>query len=165
MQLTPEQIEKLKQTQSNNTRDEALQRPDRRPVTKSEQDDRPTTQSQPSAPNSENTAPNSAIAPQSVQANEAQESAAKMLDLATQSKVEGLQQAAQRGANQAVEEITTEFTAYANVLLQGTEAATAAKAALRAGLNQAAAPGTVAVDFSNFFHLKPAAPTAIEGGN
>lgn len=163
MQLTPEQIEKLNQ-KTGNTRDEALQRPDRRPITKQEQDDRPTSQPQPSDPNSENN-PDNAIAPQSVQANEAQDSAAKMLDLATQSKVEGLQQAAQRGANQAVEEITTEFTAYANVLLQGTEAATAAKAALRAGLNQATAPGTVAVDFSNFFHLKPAAPTAIEGGN
>ncbi len=160
MQLTPEQIEKL--NQKNGTRDEALERPDRRPIPKSE---KPTQSTEEKLENATENASENAITPHQVQATQAEESAAKTLDLAMQSKVEGLQQAAQRGANQAVEEVTTEFTAYANVLLQGTEAATAAKTLLRQGLNQTAAPGSTAVSFSNFFRLKTAVPTAIDGGN
>ena len=105
------------------------------------------------------------IAPQQVKATQAQDSAAQTLNLAVQSKTEGLNEAAQRGATQAIEEVTTEFTAYANVLLQGTEAMTQAKAALRQGLKQATTQATVTVDFSDFFHLNAPVQPALEGDN
>ena len=127
---------------------------------------RPTTPTQPSTV--EQTRQDSAarpIAPQSVKATQAQDSAAQTLNLAVQSKTEGLHEAAQRGATQAIEEVTTEFTAYANVLLQGTEAMTQAKAALREGLKQVTTQDTVAVDFSDFFHLNAPAQPALEGDN
>jgi hypothetical protein len=105
------------------------------------------------------------IAPQSVKATQAQDSAAQTLNLAVQSKTEGLNEAAQRGATQAIEEVTTEFTAYANVLLQGTEAMTQAKAALREGLKQVTTQNAVTVDFSDFFHLNAPAQPVLEGDN
>jgi hypothetical protein len=147
----------------NGTREEAIQRPDRKPTPKA---DTPQPSGPQPQPDPEPIAPaeqSGSIA--SVKATQAQDSAAKTLNLAVQSKAEGLNEAAQRGANQAIEEVQAEFTAYANVLFQGTEAMTQAKSALREGLKQATAQDAVAVDFSDFFSLPPAtAQTAIEGG-
>ena len=136
MQLTPEQIDRL-----NSTNGKATERPSKKPQ--------------------EETAAKGEI--ESVQANQAQEDAAKALTLAVQMKSEGLHDAANRGAGQAVEEIQTEMTAYASVVLQGTEAMTQAKAVIREGLRQVEAPKPVAVDFSNFFRLPTAAKNAIGG--
>lgn len=150
--------EKLYQNGHNGTRDEALQRPENRtspkPIPKPQTDPTATEETQPEA---------GTIAP--VEASQAQDDAAKALDLTVQAKAKALQDAATREANQAAEEIMVGMQAYTATLLQGTEAMVQAKAIIREGLNQAVSVKPVAVDFSNFFHLKPAVQSAIEGGN
>lgn len=138
-QLTPEQIENLSKTNGKAT-------------------ERPTPKPQPQ----EETAARGEI--ESVQASQAQDDAAKALELAVQAKASALQDAATREASQAAEEIMVGMQAYASTLLQGTEAMVQAKAAIREGLNQAVSAKPVAVDFSNFFRLPTAAKNAIGDG-
>lgn len=138
--------------EGNGTRDEALQRPDRATPKPTPKHPEPVEQEQ-------------AIAPSNVQATQAQEDAAKALDLAVQAKASALQDAAMREASQATEEIMVGMAAYASTLLQGTEAMVQAKAAIREGLNQAVQAKPIEVDFSNFFRLKTAVNPAIGGEN